>query len=99
VKRDPAERRSNIGGAPKGAELLLQKPAARTGRDGRFVFASERALTIFRPAGWNFVDLSFERAGFERFQTNFSILTAGTNSPSGEPLLETGDIRLRSAGH
>lgn len=95
ITRDHASRSPATGGQPKGGELLLEKPPIRTDGGGKFNFSSERALTIFRPAGWQFVQLSFELGGYEGFQTNLSILTAGTNSPEGEPLVETGDIFLR----
>ncbi len=95
VVRDGARRGRGIGGQPKGAELLLQDYTARTGGDGRFHLQSQRALTVFRPSGWDHVGLSFRRAGYLPFQTNYSILIATTNSPAGDPLLETGDIALR----
>ena len=85
----------SLAGFPKGGELLLEKPAARTGSDGRFSLPSERALTLFRPSGWSFVQLAFCRPGYQTYQTNYSILSALTNAPNGEPLLQTGDIRLR----
>ncbi len=97
VTRDSSERMRGVGEPPKGAELLLQQQAIETDGGGQFVFPSERALTVFRPAGWDSVLLAFQRAGYERFRTNYSITTAGTNSPTGEPLLEAGDILLRRA--
>ena len=97
VERDGARSSRGISGQPKGAELLLQDYAARTGSDGRFFLHSQRALTVFRPSGWDHVQLWFRRAGYERFQTNYSILTVTTNSASGEPILSTGDILLRPA--
>ena len=85
---------------PKGAELLLEKPAIRTRADGAFAFASERALTVFRPAGWSLVQLSFQRSGYQPFQTNFPPSHALTNDPSGDPLLDVGVILLKPAhGH
>ena len=84
-----------LSGLPKGGELLLEKPAASTDREGRFSLPSERALTVFRPSGWSFVQLAFCRPGYQTYQTNYSILTAVTNTPNGEPVLNTGDIRLR----
>ena len=78
---------------PKGGELLMRPAPALTGPDGRFVLASERVLTIFRGAGWNQVQLTFSRAGYLRLQTNFS-LTIATNSPSGEPLVDIGQVAL-----
>ncbi len=88
-------RAPEIGSRPKGAELLQQPYAAHTGRDGRFHFLSERALTVFRPSGWQFVTLSFSYPGYQTVRTNLSILSAGTNTPNGEPLIQTGDVLLR----
>jgi hypothetical protein len=87
-KRRPAE-------PPKGGEVLIEKAGARTDSQGRFTLASERALTLFRPIGWNMVQLTFQRAGYERFQTNVAFTAVHTNTPAGEPLLNTGDILLR----
>ena len=95
VTRDGGERMHGVGEPPKGGELLLQQQAVETDGGGQFAFPSERALTVFRPAGWDSVLLAFQRTGYERFRTNYSIVTAGTNSPTGEPLLEAGDILLR----
>jgi hypothetical protein len=81
--------------APKGGELLMQKAGVRTGPDGCFSFLSESALTIFRPADWNQAQLEFKRSGYLRFQTNYSIPTPATNSPNGEPVLDTGDTLLQ----
>jgi hypothetical protein len=81
---------------PKGAELLMRRSPAQTDREGRFVIPSERVLTLVRGAGWNQLPLTFEAAGYDRLRTNFS-LSQATNSPAGEPVLETGDIRLSPA--
>jgi hypothetical protein len=78
----------------KGGEIMMQDPGVRTDKQGRFTLDSERALTPFR-SGWHSVQLSFQLSGYEPFRTNYSILSPGlTNSLSGEPLLETGDITL-----
>ncbi len=95
VTRDGGRRGQRRAEPPKGAELLLQNYAALTDHDGRFFLASQRALTVFRPSGWDSVRLEFRRAGYVGFQTNYSIVTAGTNSAAGEPIIETGDILLR----
>ncbi|MCX6929115.1 MAG: hypothetical protein NT154_38750 [Verrucomicrobia bacterium] len=79
---------------PKGGELLMAKSPARTDRDGRFALNTERVLTPFRSAGWFSVRLSFERAGYERFRTNYSSLNVCTNSPDGKPWLNAGEILL-----
>ncbi len=80
---------------PKGAQALRAQVVVRTARDGRFVLETERALTPFWREGWFSVDLRFEHPGYERFQTNYSILNLSTNSWHGKPALSTGDILLK----
>jgi hypothetical protein len=82
----------------KGGELLIAKVPARTGRDGRFTLEAERVLTPFGGGGWFAVQLSFQRAGYERFQTNYSRLDLTTNAPAGKASLDAGDILLHRAG-
>jgi hypothetical protein len=82
---------------PKGGELLMAKSPVRTDQDGRFTLDTERVLTPFRGAGWFSVRLAFERAGYERFRTNYSSLNVSTNSPNSEPLLNAGEILLHPA--
>jgi hypothetical protein len=95
VTRDHSERRAGASEPPKGGRLMDRDYSIRTGSEGRFDFSSQRELTIFHSPGQQFIQLDFERSGFDRFQTNFSMLKCGTNTPGGEPLLETGDILLR----
>ena len=84
---------------PKGGELLMAKAPARTDGEGRFTLETERVLTPFRGMNWFSVQFLFERAGYERFRTNYSRLNISTNSPAGEPLLNTGDIRLEKLNY
>ena len=51
----------------------------------------------FGGSGWFSVRLLFERAGYERFFTNYSALNLRTNTWQGEPALDTGDILLPPA--
>jgi hypothetical protein len=46
---------------------------------------------------WNSVRLTFERAGYLRFQTNFSLSMLAANTSEGVPLLDAGQIFLREA--
>jgi hypothetical protein len=78
---------------PKGGELMIRKPPVVTDADGRFVFESERVLSVVRGAGWGTVSLTFGLRGYAPFQTNCPTWLA-TNSPSGEPILDVGVIRL-----
>jgi hypothetical protein len=80
---------------PKGGQVLMSKPAARTDRDGKFVLEAERVLTPFSGSGWFSMELFFERAGYERFHTNYSYLNLKTNSWKGEPALDAGEILLQ----
>jgi len=98
VSRDKRPRSNESLNPPKQGEMLLEKPAVLTDRAGQFNLQSERALTVFRPSGWSLVELTFERPGYERYQTNYSILSAGANTPGGEPVLETGDILMQPTG-
>ena len=82
---------------PKGGELLMAKAPVRTDRDGRFKLEAQQVLTPFAGAGWFTVQLSFERAGYERFQTNYSRLDLSTNAPADKALLDAGDILLHRA--
>jgi hypothetical protein len=70
----------------------------QTDSDGRFVLDTQCALTPFRGSGWFSVQLSFEHAGYDRFLTNCSYLSLGTNTLNGESVLDTGNIRLQPAG-
>lgn len=88
--------RNAIAGTPKGGELLMARPPAQTGPDGRFTLPGERVLSIVRGSGWNEVRLTFEKAGFSRLRTNFPASLA-TNSPAGETRLELGTVRLEPA--
>jgi hypothetical protein len=78
----------------KGGEILMQPPPIYTGKDGRFVIVSERDLAPFAKMNWYSIDVLFEHAGYEGLLTNYTLLNA-TNLPSGEPLVDTGNILLQ----
>jgi hypothetical protein len=83
---------------PKGGELLMRKPDNQTDGNGCFSLGSERVLTLFRFGGWNSVRLYVERPGYLSLRTNYSGASLQvTNTPSGEPLVEAGDIFLQPA--
>jgi hypothetical protein len=76
--------------------LLIRKPPVLTGPRGQFVLESERVLTPVRWGGWSSVRLTFERAGYSRFQTNYSISSlVATNAPDGVPALDAGQILMQ----
>lgn len=93
VVRNNSQRYRLPGPPPKGGELLLQKPLTRTDEDGRFVLASERVLSLIRPAKWNLLELDLSWPGYQNLHTNLSINLA-TNSFKGEPLLDAGQLLL-----
>jgi hypothetical protein len=83
---------------PKGGEQLMTRAPVETDPDGRFVLNTQSALTPFRGSGWFSVQLSFEHAGYERFLTNYSYLSLGTNTLNGQSVLDAGEIRMQPAG-
>jgi hypothetical protein len=92
----PEDVRGNV--PPKGGQVMQRTSPAETDSDGRFVLESERVLSPFGGSGWFSVTLTFERAGYERFLTNYSRLNLRTNTWNGEPVLDAGDIALQPAG-
>ncbi len=93
VVRGRPEPTPHAGYLPHGGELLIRKRPEVTDRDGRFTLQGERVLTPIHWSGWLAVRLTFERAGYQRFMTNFPSL-AVTNSSDGTPLVEAGEIRM-----
>jgi len=96
VARGNPDRYRLPGPPPKGGELLLQKPEGHTDQDGRFVLASERVLSVIRPAAWNVLELDLSRPGYLHLRTNLSVELA-TNYLKGGPLLDLGKILLQPA--
>ncbi len=90
----PGEQDRNDFALKKGAESIVQSFPTYTDRNGRFVIDSEKALVLFAQMNWFSVDISFEHSGYEGFVTNYTLFTT-TNTPSGEPLVDTGDILLQ----
>jgi hypothetical protein len=77
----------------KGAQLIGQAPAIRTGPDGLFVLDSVRSVALFRKLDWISVSLAFEHPGYEHLETRYSFTTA-TNTAAGEPVVNAGDVTL-----
>lgn len=96
VIRGGAEKPPQAGWPPKGGELMMRKPPVQTDKNGQFVLASERVLSVYRGTGWNHVRLRFIKPGFLTLQTNFS-LTLMTNAPEGEASLPIGRVFLQPA--
>jgi hypothetical protein len=78
----------------KGAQNLDQEPHVFTDPDGAFVLQSERSVAFFRQLGWYPVTLSFAHPKYEPMTFSYAE-AAATNLPSGEPLVKTGDTRLK----
>ena len=81
----------------KGGEMLQRPTPVQTDQTGHFLLDSQRVLSPFSGSGWFSVTLTFERAGYERFFTNYSRLNLKTNTWNGEPVLHAGDIPLQPA--
>ncbi len=86
----------SLAGYPKGGQLLMAKMPIETGRDGRFSLPGERVLSIIRGSGWNEVQLTFTKPGYDTLRTNLSA-TVATNAEHGEPVLRAGRISLQPA--
>jgi hypothetical protein len=100
VLRGPQPRPSSIAYEPKGAELLMRRAPAETGRDGRFTLPSERVLAFLWWGGWSSVRLTFEHPGYRLFKTNYPSTNLNTtNAPDGTPWLDAGEILLVPQGH
>jgi hypothetical protein len=93
VEKLSFKKKPNPAEPPKGAQVLIQHNAIFTGADGTFVLDSQKAIAVFRSVFWYSIGLSFQHAGYQTFTTNYSAANA-TNTPSGTPLVEAGDILL-----
>jgi hypothetical protein len=77
----------------KGAQLMQKAPGVHTGEDGAFALDSVRAVALFRKLNWFSVGVAFEHPGYVPLTSHFSYNNA-TNTPTGEPVVHTGDIQL-----
>jgi hypothetical protein len=77
----------------KGGQRLKQPPVVRTDKEGSFVLESVRELAFLRKLGWYSVALSLEHPRYEPFSTNYTLANS-TNTASGEPLVDAGEILL-----
>jgi len=78
---------------PKGATALKSPLTVRSGADGTFALASRRELDFLPNARWYSITLSFEHPRYLRRAETYT-LAQSTNTPSGEPLVETGDVLM-----
>lgn len=79
---------------PKGGEMLTQAPAVFTSADGGFVLKSVRDLAFIQRLQWYSVSVSFAHRGYEQLMVTYP-LSSATNTPSGEPVVPTGDVLLK----
>jgi hypothetical protein len=76
-----------------GGHLLETAAAVRSDREGRFTMPSVRVLGPLGSTGWYSVTLAFERSGYESLVKTFS-LKDSTNTASGEPWIDAGQVSL-----
>jgi hypothetical protein len=76
-----------------GGQVMDRPPAVETDRKGNFSLNSVRNVTLFGSQGWYSVTVVFYHAGYQPFQTNYTI-GCSTNL-NGEPCVMTGDIGLQ----
>jgi len=93
VRRITGEQRYRSMEPMKGAQQIQLPAPIRTREDGTFVVDSTQALAFFRTVGWYSVTLSYEHSGYQSFEASYS-LSQSTNTPSGEPWVNAGDIPL-----
>jgi hypothetical protein len=85
-------------GPPKGGQLLTQAGGVQTDADGRFVLEGESVFALFRQSGWWSVPVSFSRSGYQPEQRNFTGTNVISDSISGAPVINAGDILLQPLG-
>lgn len=79
---------------PKGGQLQMEPGGVRTDTDGRFVLDARRVIAVLRHGGWHSVTVSFTRAGYAGYQTNYTAAKFKERSAEGVPLVNAGDILL-----
>jgi hypothetical protein len=94
VQRVNPERAQKQDQTMKGGQMMQDAPIViTTDAEGRFAVDSVRTLVVFRKIHLQPVDLSFQRAGYRQFTTNF-VPASATVLPNGEPEVNAGDILL-----
>ena len=96
VRREDSSQRPGPGEAQKGGQAITQPPVVRTKQDGTFILESVRDFALFRSVGWFVVKLTFEHPGYETQRGSYTQATEST--PDGDPIVNTGDVRLRPIG-
>jgi len=98
MRQESTDREDGTVQSLKGGLALMNAPlVVRTDQNGRFVLDAERVLAPLWGASWFSVDLVFQCPGYQRFQTNYSLLNLSTNSVEGQHSFGAGDIFLQPA--
>jgi hypothetical protein len=84
-------------GPPKGGTLIIQPAPVMTDADGRFLLESKSVFALFRNAGWWTAPVTCQHAGYETFSTNYTASNVISNTPTGAPVVDAGDILLQPA--
>jgi len=95
VQRDGSGQAFQPFGPPKGGQLLIENDGVRTDADGKFVIQSKSVLSLFRSPGWWSVPVAYSHSGYETYQTNYTGDNVTTNSTTGAPVVNAGDVLLR----
>jgi hypothetical protein len=82
---------------PKGAQLLQQGRTVTTDANGFFIFPSSSYMTFIRQASWWSLKLSFQASHYAPFQTNFTTTNISVRLADGTPLVQAGDVFLKSS--
>jgi hypothetical protein len=93
VNRTTGRPRPNPLEPERGGQFLLRPATAYTDKQGRFALASERALLLFRKGDWYQAQITVEHGKYLSLKTNYTVADA-TDSPSGEPVVDTGVLLL-----
>jgi len=96
VRREDSSQRPGPGEAQKGGQAIAQPPVVRTKQDGTFSLDCVRDLALFRSVGWFVVNVTFEHPGYETQRRSYTQATEST--PDGDPIVNTGDVKLRPIG-
>lgn len=99
IKGAKIQRLLNTGGVTdpaqlKGAQLIEATPPVRSDELGRFVVDSARDLSPFDHSGWWSVTIRYMAEGYAT-AVNLYGVEQSTNSPSGEPQVNAGVVKLQ----
>ena len=93
VRRLASDENPRPTNVPAGGQLLDRPSGVHTGADGRFVVNSLRIFSPIGVTGWYSVTLAFTRGGYQSVLQTYT-LTDSTNTPSGEPSIDAGEVLL-----